>query len=451
MKKPALLAVLLSLAMASPAEAAFPGANGRVAFLDILGRITLTNLPGGRDVVTDGRDYDPTWSPDGKRLAFSHEVFAYGGQISVVNADGSGLTRLTPRPSRNDRIDQHPSWSPDGKKLVYESYREVDGVSNADLYVINDDGTGEVRLTSDAAYDQTPAWSPDGHTIAFASNRGEIGSSGYRSNDIYLMNAGGGEATRLTDGRNTYPWTDFNYEPNWSPDGKRLTFTRTSCDLSSPGSCSSDILVIDADGSNEQRLTTNPLNDSGPAWAPDGSRIIFQGDVPTDIWGPKPDLFSINPDGTRLIRHTYTVYQDGVEEDPEWQPLSRLPVCTSAAAEPATLLPANRRFVSVQIAGVTDPDGDALAITFTGVTQDEPVTEQGGGDPTRPDARRTAGGLQLRAERNPQRDGRAYHVQFTAADGRGGSCSGEVTVSVPRTQGRPAVDSAPPSYDSFGQ
>jgi hypothetical protein len=106
--------------------------------------------------------------------------------------------------------------------------------------------------------------------------------------------------------------------------------------------------------------------------------------------------------------------------------------------------------VPLALDGATDPDGDPVTLSVDGVTQDEPVV--GSGDPTSPDAVDEGDGqLRVRAERNPHGDGRVYRIAFTASDGRGGSCSGTATVSVPRKKRQPAVDSAPPSYDSFGR
>ncbi len=96
-----------------------------------------------------------------------------------------------------------------------------------------------------------------------------------------------------------------------------------------------------------------------------------------------------------------------------------------------------------------DPDGDAVDVTITGVTQDEPVTGQT--DATSPDAAlaRDPAQVLLRAEHAPRGDGRVYRVAFTAADDRGGECEGSVQVAVPRKKRRSAVDSAPPSYNSL--
>jgi hypothetical protein len=109
--------------------------------------------------------------------------------------------------------------------------------------------------------------------------------------------------------------------------------------------------------------------------------------------------------------------------------LNQPPDCTAASASPATLWPANGRFIPVSIQGVTDPDGDPVAITITSVRQDEPlhgaVNAYGIGAPT----------VQLRADRDGKGDGRVYRIRFEANDGNGGTCTGTVTVCVPHDQG----------------
>lgn len=130
------------------------------------------------------------------------------------------------------------------------------------------------------------------------------------------------------------------------------------------------------------------------------------------------------------------------------------PDCTEALASPSQVWPPNHQFVTVAVTGVTDPDGDSPGITVTGVRQDEPVNDLGDGN-TAPDARINANGTaDVRAERagTPRvpGDGRVYHISFTADDGNGGACSGEVTVCVPHDQGRRStcVDGGP-LYDSL--
>ncbi len=123
---------------------------------------------------------------------------------------------------------------------------------------------------------------------------------------------------------------------------------------------------------------------------------------------------------------------------------NRPPICTGATASPSTIWPPNHMLVGVGIIGVTDPDGDPVTITPTGVFQDEPLKATGiGSGNTSPDA--TLSPLQVRAERNGTGDGRMYHINFEAHDGKGGGCTGTVRVCVPHDQrpGSSCIDGGP--------
>ncbi|MEO7513783.1 MAG: T9SS type A sorting domain-containing protein, partial [Gemmatimonadaceae bacterium] len=109
------------------------------------------------------------------------------------------------------------------------------------------------------------------------------------------------------------------------------------------------------------------------------------------------------------------------------------PDCSKAAPNVATLWPPNHKLVPIAIHGVTDPDGDAVTVTVTGVTQDEAIDESGDGA-TCSDAVVVNGSAQVRAERSGKGNGRVYHIAFTATDGHGGSCDGAVSVCVPHDQ-----------------
>jgi len=119
-------------------------------------------------------------------------------------------------------------------------------------------------------------------------------------------------------------------------------------------------------------------------------------------------------------------------------PLNLPPDCSAAATDPSEIWPPNHKLVSVAITGVTDADGDSVAVTVDGVSQDEAVSSNGNGaGNTTPDA--TLEPLAVRAERNGNTktpgDGRVYHIDFTADDGNGGVCTGSTTVCVPHDQG----------------
>jgi hypothetical protein len=124
------------------------------------------------------------------------------------------------------------------------------------------------------------------------------------------------------------------------------------------------------------------------------------------------------------------------------------PDCSAVSATPADLWPPNHRLVDVALQGATDPDGDPVTLTVTGVFQDEPVEETGDGAFC-PDATGTGtSAVKLRAERAGRGDGRVYHIGFLANDGRGGTCEGVVAVCVPRDQSRPECVDQGPLFDA---
>lgn len=134
----------------------------------------------------------------------------------------------------------------------------------------------------------------------------------------------------------------------------------------------------------------------------------------------------------------------------EW--VNRPPSCTSVTPSSNRLWPPNHKFHLITLSGATDPDGDHVTLTITGVTQDEPVNATGDGN-TSPDAQVGPGSNQvhLRAERSGRGDGRVYRISFSGSDGRGGTCTGNTTVGVPHDMGRGSTprDSGQ-LFDSFG-
>jgi len=116
------------------------------------------------------------------------------------------------------------------------------------------------------------------------------------------------------------------------------------------------------------------------------------------------------------------------------RPATPPPDCANATASPNLLWPPNHEFVSIQISGIVNPAPGAVTITVTGIFQDEPVQSSGSGN-TSPDATGVGtGSPSVRAERDGGNDGRVYHIAFTAT-GASGSCTGSVTVGVPKSQG----------------
>ncbi len=128
------------------------------------------------------------------------------------------------------------------------------------------------------------------------------------------------------------------------------------------------------------------------------------------------------------------------------QAANQPPVCTAATANVLSIWPPNHQMVPVSVVGVTDPNGDPVSIAVTGIFQDEPTNTYGDGN-TPVDGQISGSSALVRAERQGNKDGRVYHIRFTASDGRGGSCTGEVTACVPHDQGRYHSDDDDRSHD----
>jgi hypothetical protein len=256
---------------APSAHAAFPGPNGRIAVYEYIpgtdpavAQIYTMNQAGGdtRQVTNSGSNLTPAWSPDSSKLAMTHTSGITSSPLNIytVNADGSGMSPLT-----SGGNDSSPAWSPDGTRIAF-----VRGGPNHGIYVINLDGTGETRLTSDPAGDFDPVWSPDGTKIAFSRNSAPTPF-------VYTMNADGTGQTLLADSATS---------PTWSPDGARIAFV---------GFPSGQIEAVDPDGTNRTQITHDSSSFQNPVWSPDGSSFAANRYDPTnDAW----PIVVLNRDGS---------------------------------------------------------------------------------------------------------------------------------------------------------
>ena len=283
--------------------------NGRIAFQSDRGpqpfccRIVTMNADGSdiRPLLRNFEDsWDPAWSPDGSRIAFASLRGHF--DLFTAGADGRNVQRLTKDQKTRD---SSPAWSPTRNELVFVSTIE----GNFDIFRMNADGTNVVNLTqSPGANDcgcfepfsvfAQPAFSPDGDKIAFTSDLADPGGN----LDVYIMDRDGTNVQRLT----TDPAIDA--EPDWSPDGTSIAFQ-------SDRDGDMEIYLMGTDGALIDQLTQNDATDIQPDWSPDGTRIAFISDADgfNDVW-------VMNPDGSQAANLTN---DEAFDERPDWQP--RLP------------------------------------------------------------------------------------------------------------------------------
>ena len=264
-------AIVAALAAAAPvSRATFPGQNGALAFgfggtvvtenVDGTGRKTIVPLKPGVAVAAG----EPAWSADGTKIAYSSKIT--GGGLFIVNADGTGTTRVTSDPN-----DGEPTWSPDGTKLAYVHVSS----GRRRLVTSNLDGSGLAVVTSTLERDvDDPEWSPDGTRLAFSD-----------SADIYVVNVDGSNLVDLTADSGEPGRADH---PSWSPDGSKIAYQYLN-----------SIKTIAPDGSGSTTLVPNLGEVWELSWSPDGTKIAFS----NDVGGPlQEELFLVNADGTNLVR-----------------------------------------------------------------------------------------------------------------------------------------------------
>ena len=230
--------------------------------------------------------YHPSWSPDGRRIAFDRyyrdESGRYhGGHLFVINVDARELMQLTD----GDSWDGHPAWSLDSQRIWFQSDRSGEEA----LHWIPAEG-GEAVKAASLGTGGAVAVSPDGRSAAYYSDKD--GDS-----EIYIVDLESSEETKLTD--NEHP----DYNPRWHPDGRSITFHSVVDGEGVP-------MVMQTDGQGARRLTDGPGEDV--VYSPDGSQIAFNSDRDGGS-----NVYTMDADGSNVRQVTNT---DGRNFSPSWSP-----------------------------------------------------------------------------------------------------------------------------------
>jgi Tol biopolymer transport system component len=265
----------------------------KIAFLSRRARgmwdLYVMNADGGgqRRLMQDVRLEGLDWSPDGRNIAVAAPGQGLIG-FYAVNTDGSGR-RLLVRPG------VAPAWSPDGRRIAYAA---------RGIWLVNADGSEPRQLTTQSNGRNTRLyWSPDGRKLAFLS-----GACGDFCEHLYVINADGSGLRNLTPHLRGGPGRGAA-DPSWSPDGRTIAFVRRDFR-------SNAVYVVRPDGgSGRRRLTWAPVDYAAPAWSPDGRRIAFVGTLDGNF-----EIYVMNADGRR--RRNLTLHP-GYDGDPTWSPDGR--------------------------------------------------------------------------------------------------------------------------------
>jgi Tol biopolymer transport system component len=270
-----LASVVAAAVLASPAEAAYPGVAGPIAYSKVETSEAAYEGTGGifvhgprasdapRQLTNDPQDEKPSYSANGRLIVFSGNRDPLtptspfgppGRHIYVMKNNGGGVRQIT----SGDFYDSNPCFSPNGKLVVFD--RAGVGLNRTShIFSVNVDGSGLRRLTNEEGSDSDPVFAPSGKVIVFVSNRKSSGSKD-RSN-IFAMRPNGSRLRLLIGGRRS------EYDPDISPNGRSVAFASNSRGKFG--------IYISRISGRHVRPLRESQGASSPSWAPDGKHIAF--------------------------------------------------------------------------------------------------------------------------------------------------------------------------------
>ncbi len=299
-----------STVAASPAKGLTGEGLIALTLKDTNGRLQIFTIhpdgTGRKQLTFDGQNGVPTWSRDGKRIAFM-SIRNNHAWAAVMEADGSDQKMLA--------NGMAPDWSPDGSKIAFSS-------PDGQIWVMNTNGSGQLQVTHSATSKARPSWSHDGKRMAFILIRNP-GHPEDPQPQIGIVNADGTEEELLTrekrenvriapDGTRTVLETAYDANaPSWSPVDDRIAF------WSGIENRYGQIWVIRANGTGSRQLTDDPnhRNSDDPSWSPDGKKILFS----TGRSG-RNELWVMNSDGSEP-RRLSDIDANPFPGRASWQPL----------------------------------------------------------------------------------------------------------------------------------